>query len=101
MAGLRYPIWHTACDYINMQHTFTAPGRDSKGTKYLKLQSLSDSKSAALQQHPKLKYLVHALVRYIQNFHQGMTDTLAVSPAHVMVYPCILIFMYCVLVCYD
>ena len=99
MAGLRYPIWHTACDHINMKHKFTAPGSPMKATEYLKLQSLSDSKSEAREKHPKLKYLVHALVKYIQNFHQGMTD--AVSPVYVIVYSCILIFMYCVLVCYN
>ena len=99
MAGLRYPIWHTACDHINMRHQFSAPGSHNKATEYLKLQSLSLHYSTARQHHPKLKYLVHALVKYIQNFHQS--DTVPVSPVYVIVYYCILIFMYCVLVCYN
>lgn len=67
--GLRFPIWLAACNHTKFTYTLTSPGNRERETDFVKLQSLASKTSSARSRHEPLKFLVHHIVKYLQNFH--------------------------------
>jgi hypothetical protein len=75
--GLRFPIWLAACTYTKFTYTLTSPGSRKLETDFVKLQSLASKTSSARSQHEQLKFLVHHIVKYLQNFHSKALPVMA------------------------
>jgi hypothetical protein len=78
--GLRFPIWLAACNHTKFTYTLTSPGNRERETDFVKLQSLASKTSSARSRHEPLKFLVHHIVKYLQNFH---STSLPVTALHV------------------